>query len=70
VDRWRSDEVVRDSFRVVIPADVATGEYTVKVAMIRQPHYPNLRLRDLTSDDDLLDGWPVDTVRVSAVGGR
>lgn len=70
VDRWRSDEVVRDSFRVVIPADVATGEYTVKVAMIRQPHYPNLRLRDLTSDDDLLDGWPVDTVRVSAAGGR
>lgn len=70
VDRWRTDEVVRDSFRVVVPGDVASGEYTVKVAMIRQPHYPNLRLRDLTSDDDLLDGWPVDTVRVRASGGR
>lgn len=70
VDRWASDQVIRDPFRIVVPADVAPGEYTVKVAMTRQPHYPNLRLWDFTSDDDVLDGRPIGTLRVGAAGGR
>jgi len=70
VDRWSAGEVVRDSFRIVIPADVAPGDYAIKVAMTRDAHYPNLRLLDMTSDDDVLDGLPVGTLRVRAPGGH
>jgi hypothetical protein len=70
VDRWAAGEVVRDSFRIAVPLDVASGDYMVKVAMTRQPHYPNLRLWDFTSDDDVLDGQPVGTLRIRASGGR
>jgi hypothetical protein len=70
VDHWAVDEVVLDAFRIVVPHDVAPGDYTVKVAMTRQPHYPNLRLRDLLSDDDLLDGLEVGRLQVVGGGGR
>ena len=64
VDRWSPDEIVRDPFRVVVPRDVAAGDYDVRVSMVRQPHYPNLRLRDLMSDDDLLNGLAVSRLRI------
>jgi hypothetical protein len=70
VDRWSPHEVVLDAFRIVVPRDVATGDYTVKLAISRQPHYPNLRLRDLVSDDDLLDGLEVGRLQVVGHGGR
>lgn len=70
VDRWSAGEVVQDSFRIVVPADVAAGEYTLKIAMTRDAHYPNLRLLDMTSDEDVLDGLPVGTLRVRATGGH
>ena len=66
VDRWSPGEVVRDSFRVVVPADVATGDYAVRLSMLHQPHYPNLTLRDLLSDDDLLNGLEVSRLRIVA----
>jgi hypothetical protein len=64
VDRWRPDEVVRDPFRLVVPGDVAAGEYTVRVNMVHQPHYPNMALRDLLSDDDFLNGLAVARLRL------
>ncbi len=70
VDRWGADEVVRDTFAVVVPFDVAPGDYTMKVAMTRQPHYPNMRLLDLTSDDDFLDRLEVGRLQVRRDGGR
>jgi hypothetical protein len=70
VDRWRPDEVVRDPFRVVIPGDVATGEYAVRVNMVRQPHYPNMDLSDLLSDDDFLSGLAVARLRLVPGKGR
>lgn len=70
VDRWTAGEVVRDTFRIAVPADAAAGDYIVKLAMTRTPHYPNLRLRDLTSDRDVLDGLPVGRVRVARAGGH
>jgi len=53
-----------------VPLDVASGTYTVKATMLRQPHYPNLRLQDITSDDDLLDGLAVGRLDVVAPGAR
>jgi len=67
---WATDEVVRDPFRVVVPGDAAAGEYTVRVIMVHQPHYPNLDLRDLLSDDDLLNGLAVARLRVAPAKGR
>jgi hypothetical protein len=70
VDRWTPDEVVLDPFRVVVPPDVATGTYVVRVCMVRQPHYPNLELRDMLSDDDQLNGLEVSRLRVAPAGER
>jgi len=56
VDLWKPDEMVRDSFDLVVPGDVADGTYRVRVQVVRQPHYPNLRLGDYFSDDDFLSG--------------
>jgi hypothetical protein len=53
VDRWRREEVVRDSFKIVIPADAAPGEWALGLRMVRQPHFPNFRVRDYLYDDDL-----------------
>jgi hypothetical protein len=70
VDRWAPDEVVGDPFRVVIPGDVAAGDYWVRVSMVRQPHYPNLELRDLLSDEDLLNGLAVGRLEIAPARAR
>jgi hypothetical protein len=62
VDLWRPTEVVRDSFELAVPRDAAEGAYQVKIQMLRQPHYPNLSLRDYFSDDDFLAG--IDAARL------
>ena len=65
VDLWRPDEIVRDSFEVVIPGDIAEGIYTVQVRMISQPIYPNYRLSDYARDDDYYAGLPVGSLLVA-----
>jgi len=64
VDLWRSDEVVHDTTGVEVPPDVASGDYVVQVAMLRQPHYPNLRLSDYFFDHDYYSGVPVGTLHI------
>jgi hypothetical protein len=68
VDRWRANEVVRDSFQVVIPMDTAPGDYVLQVRMSRQPHYPNHHLSDYFFDEDLFSGVPSGTVRIEQRG--
>ena len=68
VDRWRPDEVVRDSFRMAVPPDVADGLYRVQVRMLHQPHYANLRLSDYFSDDDSFSGVAVGWLEVRRPG--
>jgi hypothetical protein len=73
VDLWRPDQVVRDSFALEIPGDVAEGEYQVRVIMLRQPHYANFRLSDYFFDNDYYAGLPVGTMviqRGAGVGAR
>jgi len=65
VDLWAPGEVVQDSFPVVVPGDVAAGDYRVRVRMIRQPHYPNLRLSDYFFDDDYFSGLAAGWLRVA-----
>jgi len=54
----------------VVPSDAVAGTYTVRVAMIRQPHYQNLRLADYLSDDDLYSGVVAGQVEVRRVGAE
>ncbi len=70
VDQWKSGEVVRDSFFLIVPADVADGDYAVRVRMIRQPHYPNLRLGDYFFDDDYFSGILAAEFEVARAGAR
>jgi len=59
VDLWKPDEVVRDSFELEIPRNLADGAYQVRVKMLRTPHYANMRLADYFFDDDFLAGIEV-----------
>jgi hypothetical protein len=65
VDLWRPDEVVRDSFSVILPRWLATGTYRVEIRMLRQPIYPILHLNDLLSDEDVYSGPPVATLELA-----
>jgi hypothetical protein len=65
VDLWRGDQLVRDRFDFVVPRDAAAGEYTVRVRMLVQPHYPNYRLSDYFFEDDYYSGRPVGTLRIT-----
>lgn len=58
VDLWRPDQVVCDTFSFIVPRDVASGDYQVRLRMIRQPHYPIYRLHDYLHDDDYYSGLP------------
>lgn len=68
VDQWRPDQVVRDSFALEIPGDVADGIYQVRVIMLRQPHYANYRLSDYFFDNDYYAGLPVGSLVVRRRG--
>ncbi|MGH7731274.1 MAG: hypothetical protein ACRENJ_08500, partial [Candidatus Eiseniibacteriota bacterium] len=59
VDRWTPDQVVRDSFTLTVPRDVADGRYRVGIRMVVQPHYANFHLRDYFVDDDYYAGLDV-----------
>jgi hypothetical protein len=63
-DLWRPGEIVEDRHRFVVPADAAPGRYTLRIKMLRMPHYPNLSLRDYLRDDDLFSGPVSGTVDV------
>jgi hypothetical protein len=56
VDLWEGDQVVRDSFQVVVPRNAAPGLWQVRVLMVRHPHYANLRLSDYFFDRDYFAG--------------
>lgn len=70
VDLWSPFEVVRDSMSVVIPGDVAPGDYQVQVRMLRQPHYPNFHLSDYFLDHDYYSGVPVGTLKITRAAAR
>jgi hypothetical protein len=59
VDRWTPDQVVRDSFTITVPHDVADGDYLVGIRILVQPHYANYRLSDYILDDDYYAGLKV-----------
>jgi hypothetical protein len=64
VDLWRSDQVIDDSLGFAVPRDAAEGIWCVEARMLRQPHYPNLRLSDYFFDRDYFSGLPVGTLRL------
>jgi len=64
VDRWKADEVVSDSFHVVIPRDAAEGSYQIEIRMMRLPHIPNFHLSDYFFDRDLFSGVPAGRLQV------
>ncbi len=69
-DLWTPDLVVRDSFRVAVPPDVADGRYEVQIRMRHSAIYPNYRLSDYFSDDDYYSGVPVGTFDVRRAPAR
>jgi hypothetical protein len=69
VDRWRADEVVRDSFRLAVPADAAAGDYRVEVRLLREPRYANQRLSDWFFDRDGHSGVPLGRLAVAHGAG-
>jgi hypothetical protein len=73
VDLWRPEQVVRDTFMVAVPRDVAEGDYVVRIRMLKQPHYHNVHLRDYFFEDDYYAGMKMGSLRLNRVppaGGR
>jgi len=66
VDLWRPEEIVRDSFAIAVPPDVAPGYYRAEIRMNRSPHYPNLQLSDYFSDRDYFSGVAMGAIEVVA----
>jgi hypothetical protein len=69
VDLWRADEVVHDSVTVMVPRDVADGDYRIEVGLRREPHLGNLHLRDYFSDRDRFSGPAVGRLAVRRARG-
>jgi hypothetical protein len=69
VDLWERDQVVRDSFVIVVPRSAAPGRYLVRVRMNRQPHYPNLRLSDYFFDQDYFAGVVAGEIDIASARG-
>ena len=63
-DEWTPHLVVLDSTAFVVPRNMASGAYDVRVKMIREPHYPNTTLKDYLHDDDAFSGPVVGHVTV------
>ena len=68
VDLWERNQVVQDSFPLVVPRNVAPGIWQVSVLMTRHPHYPNLRLSDYFFDHDYLAGVPAGELEILPAG--
>lgn len=64
VDLWEPGRVVPDSVDVVVPLDVAPGDWQIQLKLARQPHYPNYQLLDYFSDHDYYSGVALDSLRI------
>jgi hypothetical protein len=64
-DEWPLGRPVRDESELPIPADLAPGEYDVKIRIIDEAFFPNLHRADLFSHEGSYDGVPIGTVRVT-----
>jgi hypothetical protein len=69
-DEWRPGEVVVDTTRIVVPANLAPGTYDVGVTLVRTPHYPNTRVADYLHDRDLFSGPVVGAVTIAPRAAR
>lgn len=64
-DEWRHGDRVVDRTLIVIPPNLAPGDYDVGVAVVRTPHYPNTRLSDYLHDLDEFSGPVVGQVTIA-----
>jgi hypothetical protein len=60
---WDKDEIVQDRHTLVLPSDLAAGDYRVKIGLYLQPTGTRLPAR-LAGDTDLVDSVEVSTLRV------
>ena len=64
-DEWPIARPVRDVSEIPLPADLAPGDYLVKIGIIDETFFPNLHRADLLSLEGSFDGVPIGTVRVT-----
>jgi hypothetical protein len=63
-DVWPPLHSINDRVRVVIPRDIAPGDYAISLRMARETQYPNFMLRDIFGDDDFYSGAKVGSIRI------
>ncbi len=61
---WRKGEIVRESFIVVLPEDLASGKYRVEMSLKRISGGIKFRLSDYLVDRDFYSGVEVGTIEV------
>lgn len=55
-DTWPLLAEIEDSTLIRVPLNMAPGEYTVSLKLMKRSHYPNYRLSDIMTDDDFYQG--------------
>jgi hypothetical protein len=63
-DRWPLFESVTDTVTIMIPRDIAPGDYIISVSFSKSLRYPNYSLGDLLRDEDTFSGQPVGRITI------
>jgi hypothetical protein len=55
-DQWPAMRIIKEKIVIIVPEDIAQGEYTISLKLSENTHYPNYSLKDLLMDEDSYDG--------------
>ncbi len=63
-DLWESGRPVRQDFIIPVPAEMAEGDYEVRVMVRRSPYLQNRSIKDYFRNEDSMHGVSVTSVRI------
>ncbi|HSG27400.1 MAG TPA: hypothetical protein VLA34_02890, partial [Candidatus Krumholzibacterium sp.] len=67
-DLWESGRPVRQDFSIPVPAEMAEGDYDVRVLVRRIPYLQNRSMKDYFRNEDSMHGVSVTSVRIRRGG--
>ncbi len=63
-DQWSAGDRVRQDFSFVLPKQMASGTYTMRIKAYRRSYIPNRRIADYLRNEDTLHGELIGTVHI------
>jgi hypothetical protein len=62
--RWKVGELVRDSWSFIVPEGMASGKYSIELALIQSQVVWTFDVRDYLNDKDRFSGYPIGELTV------